>query len=482
MATFDVLQFRVHSVRCIRPTRHSPLESDPDSIDLAAVVIDENGEADGSRTFLVHDRFSAGVQKDFSPPLVVYQFDLNEASFWPRTYFSILTLAERDDWGRIDDWVVSAVRQVSTAVSSLLGRLTSREVGRALRSEEVGGLAGNAVTAVVQALLESVFSALDTDVLTPTRVELELASPDFTFSGATDGPVRSVILQGHDGEYLVTHSWARRSLETEVSDDPEVSELEVIITTGGDDLRGESLALLDVTFTSGETVAGLPLNRGAGWANDSTHTVRVSLPRPRRVSEFARIGVTHRSVVRGFPHFDTPDNWNMNSIVVRYLSSSGNGLLLARSGRPLRRFENGGRWLEEVRTVRPRDSAITLQTHDGHFLMAMNGGGAEVLARATEAREWETFQLVQLADGRVALRTVNGQFVTAEGGGGRGLVATANAIGPWQTFDLLIQNGDRVALRAHNGQHVVAEGGGGREVLVNRRDIREWETFRIRPR
>lgn len=132
-----------------------------------------------------------------------------------------------------------------------------------------------------------------------------------------------------------------------------------------------------------------------------------------------------------------------------------------------------------VQNVQSSEKKIALKAHNGQFVCAEGGGGRELIANRSQAREWETFTLVTLSDNnKIALKAHNGQFVCAEGGGGREVVANRSEIGQWETFTLVTLPGkNKIALKTHNGLFVCAEGGGGREIVANRQEAREWETF-----
>jgi hypothetical protein len=158
----------------------------------------------------------------------------------------------------------------------------------------------------------------------------------------------------------------------------------------------------------------------------------------------------------------------------RILACAGISAIFATSGVAGAATPEGGTG-EAVEALRCGN--IALLTYNGHYLVAEGGGGREVAATRTEAREWETFHVVDRGNGNIALRAYNGQYVTAEGGGGS--VVNANRTEPreWETFHVVSLGGDNIALQAYNGQYVTAEGGGGGAVNANRTQIREWETF-----
>ena len=123
-------------------------------------------------------------------------------------------------------------------------------------------------------------------------------------------------------------------------------------------------------------------------------------------------------------------------------------------------------------SVFARHFAVNLQSSGGKFVVAENGGGGVVNANRSEAKEWETFTLLDLNEGElefgdpVALKTFNGLFLTAIGGGGGELIADRTVPAAWGTFFIVgvppgrrgkIQSGDKIALRTQNEKFVVAK-------------------------
>src|SRR5262245_53064791 len=93
-------------------------------------------------------------------------------------------------------------------------------------------------------------------------------------------------------------------------------------------------------------------------------------------------------------------------------------------------------------------SSVTLRTvSQGRYLGAENGGGGRVLATATSAAGWESFQLVDTNGGTlqsgdvVYLRASNGQLVRALNGGGGGVDATGGLGQAWEAFRVTKANG-----------------------------------------
>jgi hypothetical protein len=154
--------------------------------------------------------------------------------------------------------------------------------------------------------------------------------------------------------------------------------------------------------------------------------------------------------------------------------------------------------------------AVALQTINGHFVTAVNGGGpppepncragrVALHQDATQIGPWERFTMVHVAgSGRWALQTSGGQFVTAVNGGGIGgpngaasasqVHTDALTVGPWEIFRIVNLVGNVVALRTPDQLHYLTAvnggGCGGRNTVpfhTNAVAIGLWEQFRFIP-
>jgi hypothetical protein len=128
-----------------------------------------------------------------------------------------------------------------------------------------------------------------------------------------------------------------------------------------------------------------------------------------------------------------------------------------------------------------RAPKIALRTANGNYVVAENGGGAEVKADRIAAGPWETFTVGDEGFGKITLQANNGNYVVAEEGGGGAVNANRTEVGPWEVFTV-----ERVSLRENiwafksaNGNYVVAEEGGGGAVNANRTTLGPWEKFKV---
>ena len=119
---------------------------------------------------------------------------------------------------------------------------------------------------------------------------------------------------------------------------PTFNQIEFVISTGGDDLRGDSSATATLQAANGATlqVITLKTQNQPGWNNNTSHTVTAALNPPRPAAAIGHIVITLTSH-NGFGESD--DNWNVQSVVIN-LSNNGAGQiqLLSDAGNPLKRL------------------------------------------------------------------------------------------------------------------------------------------------
>jgi microsomal dipeptidase-like Zn-dependent dipeptidase len=121
-----------------------------------------------------------------------------------------------------------------------------------------------------------------------------------------------------------TGDFPQRSWDVSRARDGVVSGLSVTIKTGGDDLRGGNNRVWARVDIDGRVIES-DLSRGANWANDSLHTVPISLPAGTRLSHIRSFGLrTDPNAKNTFT--DSPDNWNVDQVVVVANLASGDNV------------------------------------------------------------------------------------------------------------------------------------------------------------
>ncbi|PTL77232.1 hypothetical protein [Vitiosangium sp. GDMCC 1.1324] len=148
----------------------------------------------------------------------------------------------------------------------------------------------------------------------------------------------------------------------------------------------------------------------------------------------------------------------------------------------------------EAKMLAANQYTVTLQTWSGHYLVADQGGGADLMAYSTQALEWETFTLTDVNGGSlvsgdvVTLQGISGQWASAINGGGSNIRVTAWAPQAWEQFSIVklngtgdIVSGDKIALKTTvTSQFVSAINAGGGNVVASAPAAREWETLTLR--
>ncbi len=115
-----------------------------------------------------------------------------------------------------------------------------------------------------------------------------------------------------------------------------------VIQTGGDDLRGDSALTAAVSLSPGTVpsqVIWLKTKGQPSWQNNSTTDLTFPLASPVTSADLP--GSLLLTLIQGGSWPETPDNWNMQSIVATLVDSTGKFspfVMLNEGGNPLNRF------------------------------------------------------------------------------------------------------------------------------------------------
>ena len=116
------------------------------------------------------------------------------------------------------------------------------------------------------------------------------------------------------------------------------NQIQFVIVTGNDDLRGDSSATAALQAPNGGTLQVITLKsqNQPGWENNSTHTVTAGLSQPQATSAIGHIVITLTSH-NSFGESD--DNWNIQTVAVTLLNNGASPLQIVNSpGNPLARL------------------------------------------------------------------------------------------------------------------------------------------------
>jgi hypothetical protein len=133
------------------------------------------------------------------------------------------------------------------------------------------------------------------------------------------------------------------------------------------------------------------------------------------------------------------------------------------------------------------ESTVILEAATGHLVQAKNGGGDGMGADSGNLGDWERLRMLECqtyvinaGETRrvVVFNTHDGHYVGAVGGGGSHLMATATQVGPWERFYLHELGSGKVTLGCIDEIHFwTANGGGGGPLAADKAAEKEWETF-----
>lgn len=119
-----------------------------------------------------------------------------------------------------------------------------------------------------------------------------------------------------------------------------IRDLEVLIKTGRDDLRGNSKASMVIRL-KGHPDMRVELNKGKRWRDGSTHRVVTRMPRSVGFADIAAIEIRTElyNRVAPFNGTDTGDNWNVDRICVVGWNRNERAFYIDQKGYPLFRFK-----------------------------------------------------------------------------------------------------------------------------------------------
>ncbi|THH41855.1 hypothetical protein [Neolewinella litorea] len=144
------------------------------------------------------------------------------------------------------------------------------------------------------------------------------------------------------------------------------TDLQIHITTGGDDLRGgNDNANVTLLFTDGHTLTERNINRGQRWKDHQTYTTVMRVGKQLHEIRGIRLETTASGGIGG-------DNWNVNNLRVVATQNGRTTTLLDKSGNPLHRFTGDDRsrewtWKSGNAVAPPKRSGFTAKEHGFNF-------------------------------------------------------------------------------------------------------------------
>jgi hypothetical protein len=205
------LQLRVHELTCIKMTENRQnffgisLETDPDSIDISAIVTDaEEGVVAQAPPVFLGNRYTSGHREAFSSPKVIAEVAISDTEAFPRRVQMTINMAEKDDGGGFDQLVESLAHELANRLGDEVADRIDPDLAENTYYELVEREAGN----IIESLFKEIMKAfgLGDDPFRPVTIEYSLRS----FTDAPSGTQTVDIFEpnpAHHGKFRLTYGW-----------------------------------------------------------------------------------------------------------------------------------------------------------------------------------------------------------------------------------------------------------------------------------
>lgn len=225
MAT-KYLQLRVHALECKNMTENRqnfmgiPLETDPDSIDISAVVADAaQGVVAQAPTVFLGNKYTDGKKEAWSTPKVIAEIPITDTDVFPRKISVVVNMAEKDDGAGFEELVTRVAGELANTLADEVGDELPEEIRASAYYEQVEEVAEDVIAMLFREIGKLL--GLGDDPFRPVTLEHELRS-------LTDAPngTRTIELlepdRRHKGKFVLTYGWHladRASLPTSTRTD-----------------------------------------------------------------------------------------------------------------------------------------------------------------------------------------------------------------------------------------------------------------------
>lgn len=210
MAT-KYLQLRVHDLTCVKMTENRqnifgiPLETDPDSIDISAIITDPvHGVVAQAPTVFLGNRYTNGKRESFSPPKVIAEVPVADTDPFPRRVQVTVNMAEKDDGAGFDALLESVAGELADVLREEVGGALDSGITESTYYRVVEQEVGNVIQVIFSAITQAL--GLGDDPFRPIVLTHELRSLTDAPSGTRTVNIYEPNPQ-HKGQFKLTYSW-----------------------------------------------------------------------------------------------------------------------------------------------------------------------------------------------------------------------------------------------------------------------------------
>lgn len=210
--TLTSLDYRIEQVRCADET--NPEWPGDDEIAMGGTSVDHKGMARQIGQFGVYNDFDDGEVKVYSYPGKLFErFDLTKSGAWPRTYSTVVMLAEKDGsgfadaislvWSKVQLAVLKVIEKaVAGVLTGYLGAALADAIGKA-----VAWVVGAFFDWLIEMFHDDLFHPGKSYAYLPNRYEWMYKHPsDYGWTNFRS-PTGTFTFNGHGGSYQVNIHW-----------------------------------------------------------------------------------------------------------------------------------------------------------------------------------------------------------------------------------------------------------------------------------
>lgn len=210
--TLTSLDYRIERVKCADET--NPEWPGDDEIAMGGVAVGHNGGTAKVNQFMVADDFDDNEVKVYADPgKLFHRFDLTGAGAWPRTYSTVVMLAEKDGsgfadaintvWQKVKDDVLAVIEKaIAGLLTGYLGAALAEAIGKA-----VAWLVGVFFDWLFELFQDDLFDPGQHYVYMPNRYEwMYKNASDYGWTNFR-APTGTFTFNGHGGSYKVNVHW-----------------------------------------------------------------------------------------------------------------------------------------------------------------------------------------------------------------------------------------------------------------------------------
>lgn len=204
------LDFRIDRVKAVEETDGWG----SDEILMGGLQVGPTGATDKVESWMVHDDFDTGEAINYPAPGRLFSnFSLSTSGAWPRSFVSVVMMAEEDSGGfarAVQSAWLKVRGEVGKKIAAAVGDFASEYIGATLGEllgQAIGFLVGAVVDFVISLFGDNIFEARPAAVRIPHPFEIMYNNPAHLGWHNHRLPPTQLRFTGYGGDYRVNVHW-----------------------------------------------------------------------------------------------------------------------------------------------------------------------------------------------------------------------------------------------------------------------------------